>query len=88
MQVNIYEQFTDIRERLTRLEQRQVVNHTAEPKVNQNYQREARRAWTSFERDVILNDIRDLAAKRATQFGRSANSIMWEIYRVVQEVKT
>lgn len=76
--MGIYEMLEDIRKRLERLEQRQ-------PETN--HSRESRKTWTSFERDQLTDDIKELTSKRAKMFGRSENSVIWEMSRIVKGMR-
>jgi hypothetical protein len=45
------------------------------------------RAWSQFESETISSDILEIVHKRRIQFGRTTNSIIWAIWRMVDKWK-
>ena len=82
------QQYSRIRELERKVHQLEVeMGKHKHPPVQQEAHREARqearRAWSSFEQGVLNGDLDYIVHKRSAQFGRSPNSIIWELYRQI-----
>lgn len=43
-----------------------------------------RKEWTSFETDLLEEDLNTILLNRTLQFGRSRNSLVWKMCRILQ----